>query len=138
MLALNASNTSSLITVLAANKISPVSLSIKSCEITLSNKYSSGALIDLTPASSSIFVCLAVIRRPFSTMMSLPDLISNSAITPRNLAGNKPTSQDLALSLTLIFSKKVSRIASAPKPIARNNVVTGNLRRRSIRAYKCS
>ena len=132
------SNTSSEITVLVAIKISPVSVSTISLEITLSINDSNGAVIVLTPAVSKIFTCLAVIRRPFSTTISLPDIISNSAIVPRRRDGLTPKSQDFAFILIVELSKKVSRISLLDRPIARNNVVTGSLRRRSIRTYKCS
>ena len=123
---------------MVATRISPVSVSIISFEITLSNKDSKGAEIVFTPAASSILICLAVIRRPFSTTTSLPARISNSAMVPRRRDGVIPNSQDLAFILTDDVSKKVDRISLLDSPMARNKVVTGNLRRRSIRTYKCS
>ena len=86
------SRTSSEITVFVAIKISPVSVSIMSFEITLSINDSSGAEIALTPAASNCLMCLAVIRRPFSTTTSLPANKSNSAMVPRKREGLMPKS----------------------------------------------
>ena len=102
LVAIKTSIDSSDIKVLAANKISPVSVSTISEEITFPIRYSSGALIESTFAVCSILTCLAVILRPCSTTTSLPILISNSAIIPLKSSGLITKSHDLDYIFTVI------------------------------------
>ncbi len=91
------------------------------------------------PLSSITRTCLAVIRRPASTMvLPLGPTISKLATSPRKRSAIKLTATSSPLIEIVLVSKKVSRISSLEYSKARRMIDAGSLRRRSIRTKTAS
>ena len=135
--AINFSNSDSVISSLAFATTSPVSLSMMLLAIARPKIKSCGTAILLTPAFSMSRMCLTVMRLSLATNTS-PFLatMSNLATSPRRRSGTKLNSIPLALIWKVSKSKKVAMICSGVYPNAFSKMVTGILRRRSIRKYK--
>ncbi len=130
----NFSRTSSVISAFAPASNSPVSLSITSLANTCPIKYSPGTFNTLSFAFSISLIWRAVILRSISTMtFPFLSLISKDAISPRKRSGMSSSAIPFFDSVNLLVSKNISSTSSVVNPSARNNIVAGILRRRSIR-----
>ena len=128
------SSSSSVNSALASARTSPDSLSIIAFAMIFPMRYSSGTSSAFTPDSSIIFTCRVVTRLPLGTS-TLPVLlrISKKVVSPRKRSGIRSSFAPDFFSVMPLVSKNVSRISSLVIPSARKRIVTGSLRRRSIR-----
>ena len=118
---------------------SPVDSSTMSFAVICSNRYSRGTPSFFMPLSSISRTCLAVIRRPISTMVfPLGPAISNVATSPRKRSAIKLIETSSPLIVTVLVSKNVSRISSLEYSSARRMIDAGSLRRRSMRTKTAS
>ena len=124
---------SSVISSLALAITSPVSSSTRLSARILPQRKSSGTTSDLTLAFFSCLIYIAVIRRPCCTSTLPLTLISKVAVSPFSQSACNTMLISFFLILNTLWSKNISSICTVSKPSARNKMVAGNLRRRSMR-----
>ncbi len=128
---------------------SPVLGSIRSCARILPTRSSTCTTKVLMPAFVNSRTCFCLIRSPALTMVRPSMAISELAVSPCRRSGAKSRVICSPSIRTVLVSKKISRIRSltlracgslglGSSNNARNRMVTGSLRRRSMRAYSTS
>ena len=129
----------SVISSLAFANTSPVSGSVMVFAITRPSKKSSGTDTVLIPALPRSRKCLALIRLSFSIMtLPLLSVISKLITSPFKRSGISSITAPSSFRSNTSVSKKVDKMLSGVIPIALRRIVTGILRRRSIRKNKMS